>query len=342
MSAVMDRPQPQIFESVNYFDHRVVGANVARWVFFPGDLIVPERKAEISWLAVGGEETTSPCLQKYGRGFIPRGRAALLELGGEPIPMRHLGDLQSSAWAGMPLNEHAVKNKFGFVPVYPGHGLRILLRYSRNERKGIDELESLTGKSWEECHTDEGDGILDVVEQAQFGDGMSKTLRGLEDQIRHARVNDSRIDYGKLATEQLRTCEDFRNWASRKVAIEHGLLKTGHVGEWQGGWSYSYSPMCEMLLEQLEISRQDQPLQEMARLVGRVTQQPPQIIMQPPPAPIFDAEAWERKMDEKLAAARAADQKKIAELESKLASKADRVTKSLVRREPKTEDETSD
>ena len=334
MSAVLEAPKPQIFESVNYFDHRTVGSNVPRWVFFPGDLIVPERKAEISWLAVGGEETSSPCLQKYGRGFVPRGLAALLELGGEPIPMRHLGDLQSSAWAGMPLNDHAVKNKFGFVPVYPGDGLRVLLRYSRNERKGMDELESLRGKSWEECHTSEGDGILDVIEQAQFGDGMSKTLKGLEDQIRYAQVNDSRIDYGRLANEELQMCEAFRNWALRKIAIEHGLLKTGHVGEWQGGHSYSYSPMCEMLLEQLEIPRQDQPLQAMAQLVSQVTQQPQQIVVQAP-QPTFDPHEWERRMDEKLAAARAADQKEIADLKAKLANKADRVTRSLVRRDPR-------
>ena len=269
-AALLEQPKPEIFDSVGYFDRRVLGANVTRWVFNPGDLIVPQRKSEISWLRIGGEETSCPCLQRYGRGFIPRGLPALLEMGGEPIPMRHLGDLQAVAWQGIPLNEDAVKNKMGFVPVYPGDGLKVLRRYSMNDggmRKGIDELTPLQGKSWEECHNDDGDGILDVIERAMYGDGMSKTLKGLEDQIRYAVINDTRIDVGLLKSEELRMCDEFRNWAGRKISFEHGLLKTGHVGEWQGGWSYSYSPITEMLLDQLEVPRVDQPLQSMSDVI---------------------------------------------------------------------------
>lgn len=319
-AAVQEQQKPEIFPSVNYFDRRVVGANVKRWAFFAGDLIVPQRKAEISWLAIGGEETPNPCLQKYGRGFVPRGRAALLELGGEPIPMRHLGDLQSVAWTGIPLNEDAVKNRFGFVPVYPGDGLKVLRRYSLNDggmRKGIDEISALQGKKWEECHDEDGTGILDVIELAQFGDGISKTLRGLEDQIKFAEVRDSRIDYGQFRADQLRMCNEFRGWASRKVAEEHGLLKTGHVGEWQGGWSYSYSPVTEMLLEQLEIPRQDQPLQEMSRMIGQMNREPA------PSAGIsaVDMELIDRRFEEKLELKLSAASQRIAELEAQLAAK---------------------
>src|SRR5690348_13050284 len=165
MSAVIETTKPEGFNPVNYYDKRTVSVNAPRWVWFPGDLIVPDRKAEISWLKVGGEETPSPCLQRYGRGFVPRGRAAILELGGEPIPMRHLGELQSVAWQGISLQDEQVKNKFGFVPVFPGDGLRVLKRYSMNPiRKGMDELTVLAGKSWDECHDEDGTGILDFVE----------------------------------------------------------------------------------------------------------------------------------------------------------------------------------
>jgi hypothetical protein len=332
MSAVLEQPKPEIFEAVNYFDKRVVGSNVKRWVWFPGDLIIPERKAEISWLAVGGEETTSPCLQRYGRGFVPRGRAALLELGGEPIPMRHLGDLQAVAWQGIPLNENAVKNNFGFVPVYPGDGLRVLRRYSMNDggvRKGLDEDTALLGKEWEECHDDAGDGILDVIEGVMFADGMEPTLKGLEDQIRYVNVADSRIDLGKLKSDRLRMCEEFRNWATRKVTYEHGLLKSGTIAIATdavgsvGGWSYSYSPITEMLLQQLGIPRQDQPLQEMARMVAQVSNQPTTVSA-------IDMEIFERKMDERLARAREADAQRIAELEARLAGKSDDAPKTYV------------
>lgn len=315
MSTVLEQPKPEIFPSVGFFDTRVVGANVTRWVFFPGDLIVPERKAEISWLQVGGEETPNPCLQRYGRGFVPRGRAALLELGGEPIPMQHLGDLQAVAWQGIPLNPEAIKNKFGFVPVYPGDGLRILRRYSMNPiRKGMDELTVLQGKSWEECHNDEGTGILDVIEATMFGDGIEKTLKGLEAQINSAVVADTRIDVGKFKAEALRMCGEFRNWAMRQISVEHGLLKTGHVGEWQGGWSYSYSPVCEMLIDQLEVPRQDQPMQELAKMFANQPAQVPQGMS------ASDLDMFERRMDEKLAQARAVDAARIAELEDQLAA----------------------
>lgn len=322
MSAVLEREQvkPEVFGSVGYFDKRVVGANVVRWVGFFLDLIVPERKAEISWLRAGGEETANPCLQRYGRGFVPRGRAALLELGGEPIPMRHLGDLQAVAWQGIPLNEDAVKNKFGFVPVYPGDGLRVLRRYSMNPiRKGMDEFTVLLGKEWDECHTPDGDGILDVIETAMFGDGMEPTLRGIEEQIKSAVVTDTRIDVGKYKAEALTMCNDSRVWATRMVSVEHGLLKTGHVGEWQGGWSYSYSPIVEMLIEQLEMSRQDQPMQEMSKMFAQFGANQ---VAQPQSMTAADMDMFERKMDERLARAREADAKRIAELEAQLATPA--------------------
>lgn len=317
MSAVIER-QPEVFESIDYFDHRTVTSTTKRWIFFPGDLILPDRKSELSWLEVGGEETPCPCLQKYGRGFVPRGRAAILEMGGEPIPMRHLGDLQAVAWRGLPLNDHVVKHNFGYIPVYPGDGLQVLRRYVwRDGKKGMDEITALAGKEWEEAHNATNTGVLDVVEKAQFGDGMSKTLKGLEDQIRFAKVDDSRIDYGKMRDEELKLCEDFRNWGRRKVAIEHGLLKTGHVGEWQGGWSYAYSPVCELIIDQLELKRQDQPIQEMSEMVSQIlsNQKPVSTGMT-----AADLELFERKMDERLAAARAADAQRIAELEARLAS----------------------
>jgi hypothetical protein len=307
--------KPEVFGPVGFFDKRVVGANVTRWVGFFLDLIVPERKAEISWLQTGGEETPNPCLIRYGRGFVPRGRAAILELGGEPIPMRHLGDLQASAWQGIPLNEDAVKNKFGFVPVYPGDGLRILKRYSMNPiRKGMDEFTVLQGREWDECHNDEGTGILDVIEAAMFGDGMEPTLRGIEEQIKSAIITDNRIDVGKYKQEALTMCADSRNWATRMISVEHGLLKTGHVGEWQGGWSYSYSPIVEQLIAQLEMSRQDQPLQEMSKMFAQFQSQP----QASQGMSAADMEMFERKMDERLALARQADAQRIAELEAQV------------------------
>jgi len=323
MSAVIEH-KPEVFPSVNYFDTRRVTNAAKRWVFFPLDVIQPERKSELTWLRVGGEETSCPCLQKYGRGFVPRARAALLEMGGEPIPMQHMGELQATAWQGGLPNE---KQVMGYVPVYPGDGLRLLTRYANNDggaKKGLDELKTLLGLEWEECHTPNEDGILDVVELAQFGDGMAPTLRGLEEQIKFADVRDVRIDYGKLRDEELKLCEDSRNWAKRKISVDHALLKLGHIGEWQGGHSYAYSPIVEMLIDQLELKRQDQPIQEMADMVTQIlAKASPQAATMS----AVDMDLWERKMDEKLAAVQAADKAEIARLQALLETKPAEVFK---------------
>lgn len=347
MSAVVERPQTKFVEPIDYFDKRVIGANVVRYVFFAGDLIVPQRKKEISWLEKGGEETPSPCIQAFGRGFVPRGRAALLALGGEPIPMQHLGDMQASAWTGIPLNEGLAKNNFGFVPVYPGDGLKVLRRYSMNDnsvggmRKGMDEITVLRGKEYEEtrqsynycptcqiqypvtittCPVDtckgelkafHGNGILDIIEREMYGDGLEKTLKGLEAQIANAHVTESRIDIGKYKSECLAMCEDFRNWASAKIGIEHGLLRQGTKGD----WAYAYSPITEMLLEQLEIPRQDQPLQEMAKMFSA------NFGNQPAGISALDMDLIDRRFEEKLESRLSAASQRIAELEAQLAAK---------------------
>jgi len=311
--------RPQIQPSINYFDTKIVGKNVKRWVFFPGDLIVPQRKADIEWLAPGGEETSSPCLQKYGRGFVPRGFAAMLELGGDLMPMEHLGELRASAWSGLSLNESNTANRFGYIPVYPGDGLAALVHYSRNGdggRRGLDEDTALLGKEWEECHNGDGTGILDVIEGAMFGDGMEPTLRGLTDQIRYADISDSRIDIGKMKDDRVRMCDEFRLWATTKMSQEHSNLKLGTKGD----WVYSYSPLAEMLLTQLEMTRQDQPLAEMSRLQSemlRMVASKPEAVQSLSAA---DLEVIERRLEERLLKARESDAARIAELEAKLAA----------------------
>lgn len=335
MSAVLEAPKPQIFEPPNFFDHRVVGADVKRWIFFAGDLIVPERKVEIDWLATGGEEIASPCLHRYGRGFVPRGRPAILEMGGEPIPMQHLGDLQATAWAGIPLNEDAVKNRFALVPVWPGDALKVIRMYAMKDgRKGIDEITALQGKSWDECHTPEGDGILDVVLRAQFGENLEigKTLRELESQIANAKVNDSRIDYGLYKSEALRMCEDFRNWAIKRINADNALVKTpatpiviDDVGQ-RGGWAYFYPPVTELLIYQLEVTRQDQPLQEMAKMVREVSAN-----QQSQGMSAADFDALDRRFEEKLEA-------RMAQAQAKLESENAELRRQLAEAQAKTEE----
>jgi hypothetical protein len=315
MSATIVRPNVQ--PSINYFDKKVVGKNVKRWVWYAGDVITPLRKAQLTHLAVGGDEVSSPCLQKYGRGYIPRGYSAMLELGGDLTPMEHLGDLRASAWSGLQLNESIIQSRFAYNPVYPGDGLNILRSYSMNSvegRRGIDEDTALVGREWEECHTPEGDGILDVIEREMFSDGVPVTLRELTDRVRFCK-GDSRIDMGLMRDDRLRMCEEFRLWGTTKMSYENSLVKVGTKGD----WVYSYSLLGELLLIQLEMTRQDQPMAEMSRLQSELIR----TIAPQQTQPAFDPEAWEAKMDAKIAAANQAAAARIAELEAQLAAKAE-------------------
>ena len=126
-----------------------------------------------------------------------------------------------------------------------------------------------------------------------------------------------------MKADRLRMCDESRNWATRKVTYEHGLLKAGTIAIATdavgsvGGWSYSYSPITEMLLQQLGIPRQDQPLAEMAKMFERAGATQPQGLS----AADMDLmeKRWEERMDQKLSLAREADQRRIAELEDQVA-----------------------
>jgi uncharacterized protein YllA (UPF0747 family) len=75
-----------------------------------------------------------------------------------------------------------------------------------------------------------------------------------------------------------------------------------------------------MLLEQLEIPRQDQPLQEMSKMVNSLVHNQNQA-PQAQGMSAADMDMFERRMDAKLAQAREADARRIAELEQQLGAK---------------------
>lgn len=319
---IRDIPRPVIQPSVQYFDTKRVGRETKRWVFFAGDLIVPRRKQEIDWLRPGGEETNSGCLQKYGRGFIPRGLASLMEMGADLMPEEQLRNLGGEAWSGMSLNDELIKSRLAYVPIFPGDGLNNLLNRAQNDeagKKGIVELTYLAGKEWEECHNPQGTGILDLAERAIYGDNLivPPTLKGLETQIRQANIPTD------LKEGKLQSCHEFGLWASVRIGIEHTLLRQGTHKE---GHVYAYSPLGELLLVQLDIQRQDQPFAELAKLnkdIGEAVKVA--IEGKPNGISLEDMQMmkslFEDSIDSKLAAARKADQERIAELEAKLAAK---------------------
>lgn len=322
---MLQTARPPIQPSVEFFDTKTVGRETFRWLFFPGDVIADRRKKEIGgWLAWGGEETNSACLQKFFRGFIPRGIPALLETGADLMPEEQLRNLGGEIWSGMKLNDELVKNRLSYVPIYPFDARNSIIAKANNEdagRKGIVELTPLVGKSWLECHTLDGSGLLDVIEGAFYGDGVEPTLRGLEDQIRYGKANVP-IDLGALKAEMLSACDDFRGWGLAKLGLEHANLAQGTH---PAGHVFRYSPLGELLLVQLEVQRQDQPFAELAKLNKDIGETVKVAIEGRGGMSASDLDLLERRfedrIEERLAAARKVDAERIAELEARLEAK---------------------
>lgn len=324
MSTAQRLIRPEIQPNVRLFDARTKGKLTPRWLFFPGDVIVPKRKQQIDWLSLGGEETDSPCLQKYGRGFLPRGLTSLCEIGQMPMPQEQLANLGSDIWTGIDYEGSELNGgrKLGYVPVYPADGAHSIVRRSLDGKGGaggIVEIEDLLGRDWPECHNDAGDGILDVIEMAFFGDGMEPTLRGLREQITHGQIKiDLGVDIGKIKAKKLLACDLFEEWAGEKVKEEETKLRQGvHPA----GHIYTYSPLAELLLVQLERRRQDQPFNELAELNTQMGENIAKAIAGVAPAQSSGFSAEDMiEMGRKLALAEmqlAEANKKLADSESK-------------------------
>lgn len=332
-------PRPVIQPSVGYFDTKRVGRDTKRWIDFAGDLIIPARKMQIDWLRPGGEETNSGCLQKYGRGFVPRGLSSLLEMGADLMPEEHLRNVGGEVWTGMKLNDELIKNRLAYIPIYPGDGLSNLLNRAQNDeagKKGLVEAKSLVGKEWEDCHNADGTGILDIIERAAFGPNVTipPTLRELKDCLMNFKA-DVPIDTDEFKEEWKQSCEEFELWASVKIGVEHTLLRQGSIPTSNptgvgmlssGGHTYSYSPLAELLMVQLGIQRQDQlnaqlSNREIADAIRLAIEGRPSGIT--PEQMVVMSQVFEGSIDAKLAQATAAYQQEIAELKVKLAGKSD-------------------
>lgn len=258
MSAV-----PQVSPDVRFFDARTVGRELNRWIFFPGDVIVKRRKDEIEWLRAGGDELSSPCLFRYGRGYLPRGFISPLEIGAEFIAQDALPPGVNSQ-TGIEIDGQVIQSHLVQIPIYPGDALSNLLVASMNDqgrRRGLVEIESLKGKKWSECRSfnPAEKGYLDTLDEVYFGDGREPTLKGLEAQIfAGARAYP---ESARDAETMLRGCGEFRDWALNKLEAEHTRLRATPA---PGSESPTYSPLGELLLVQLEVERIDQPMASLA------------------------------------------------------------------------------
>jgi len=242
----------------------LVNREATRYLFFAGDIITPRRKQERKDLAHGGEESASPCLWR-ARHFIRRGRITPLEYGPrwdiEPrVPagtrtiavIDHGGNptiLEGSALLG--------------IPTYPGEAIfEIIATGDEGMPMGIVELNSLRGVDYVDVAKENYQHLFFPTYP-----NLPPTLRELEDTIRKVRSVESVVN--EIKSDMLDSCARFRLYGTAKVEREHQLMRKPAN---EAGYVFGYSQLAETLLPQLEIPRQDQGLQTMAQLTGKITE----------------------------------------------------------------------
>jgi hypothetical protein len=73
----------------------------------------------------------------------------------------------------------------------------------------------------------------------------------------------------RVGANMMASVEQFREWGKNQLEREHSNLRQG---QHPSGLVYTYSPLAETLLEQLEVPRQDQGLKEVADLNRGLTE----------------------------------------------------------------------
>lgn len=261
-----------------------INPETTRYLFFPGDILGVRRKQEMRQLHAigihqegrpfavlqnGGHEVGSPCLVRT-RGFLPRAFISPLETSATWIPpelLRH-GEV---AFRGVYDPEgKGAKHLLG-QKNFPGESIYWILSSSQNEqgmRLGAVELIPLRGQKWED---------VQGLQRIFFRDypKLPVKLSDLEMQIVSAPSQDP--DAVKVRDQMLAACEEFRDWGITKLAIEHNLVKLGTLSE---GWTYSYSDLARSLMEQLDITPQDQQFQTVAKMQEEMARSTQALIQQ--------------------------------------------------------------
>ena len=273
--------RPVTLPQVEFFDTKVKDRQTVRWLAFAGDRVTVRQKQEIDWMRVGGLKTDSKCVNRFGSSFIPRGYSAIVEEGANVMPMEHLRNVGAQVFHGVSVGGQvqAQNDAMGFTITLPGDAVMNILSRAHNDqgmRNGLTELTCLYGKPWNAAHQPDGQGFLDVLETACFGDGQEATLRGLMDQVRvgtkevEKQYEHFGIDIGLYRNEWLQSGSEFSDWGMARLQREHANLRQGVT---PGGLAFEYSPTAELLLVQLEVVRQDRsPVDQLREQFGSFSQ----------------------------------------------------------------------
>lgn len=267
---------------------------LSRFLFTAADLIPPDVKRERPHMKRGGLNVYNVCLT-HVRDFIQRGRIVPLLINQHmPVTVEEKPENDTSWFEvvetpeiGRPANLESQFRASGMVSklAYPGQQIVHILEGPANidasgRRIGIVEIGTLKGHEYKLVRVEEGykaDRELLKIQQAVFPDypNLPRTLRPFTQQVLTA-IDSNRGDIRSIAEEMYPSCTQYEAWALRWVDIVHQSMDQAATK----GYAAPYEPIDLLVLDQLEMARQDGHFQRQAQIAAS----------QPAPAPALDKE----------------------------------------------------
>lgn len=279
MSAVLDRPELQDAEPILTHSRNIINREDTRYLFIALDLIEPQRKQEQAEYEHGGEMLQGFCSWRT-RGFLRRCRITPLEIGFDPQPRDLIPEGASVVEVPVPLPERQVAlTGLSHVPqvmvrTYPGEEINSILYNQHRLERGVVEVRRFLGEAWDKNRMDEMQRFF-FPQYPQ----LPPTLRGVQELIEQARKRSSDTFFKDTADDMSLSCERGRSWGMTMLEREHANVRKGTNA---AGEAYTYSPLAQVLLPQLEVERQDEGLKPLAMLTrGMFESAQAQVAQQP-------------------------------------------------------------
>lgn len=274
MSTAFDSSLPRTFNlpqitntSDPAFGHRIEVAppqdqfnrKLTRYIYYPLDKVSPERKNEMEWTIEGGDDMNCRCLIRT-KGFLPKGKMSPLESGGfdwYAPDMLVEGQAERVEVYATPIegSEFTPKSlSLAGIPRFPGDELKSLATRWSNDRglaTGHVEIKALLGVSWESGEVQKLNKLFVPTSWA------AHKLKDVRQDIEKgaASVNDQTVK--DIANEMLHSCLLSERWATRHINYANRALTDDRFPQ-------PYTSVDELLLEQLDIPRQDRVMQNQA------------------------------------------------------------------------------
>lgn len=256
-----------------------------RYLFTAANHITHRIARERPHMKAGGLNVYNPCLT-MSRDFIRRGRIVPLLISQHvPFPVED-ANMENSDYFTVPLDGESLRaggpfEVSGMVSkaAFPGQQIQHILEGSSNvdfgngQRVGIVELETLKGHEYklEPLGNFRTDPELWKIQKEIFPDypDLPFALRPFTELIRNA-IDRNSGDIRSIAEEMLPSCQMFEAWGIRHIENVHQNMAQAAVK----GYSSPYQDVDLLVLEQLEMHREDEHYKRTAQQVQIQAQQP--------------------------------------------------------------------